>query len=284
MPDQCHHKWIKNGFYRSRARGFVQRWVCTTCGQTRKDFERHFSTGMLQAFALLALELPLDQAEYLTGLKSEKIRTKLMSAYGIAERWTAIVKGLSELGISDLENTGLESMVHIASLTNRFSLFGPWRKEKIATLRTRIAAILGTEVVVGRSRQGVRVCKTEAMIHLIRTIRAWPPERLNSAGLLSEKDMVFVRRLHALTGNIQIWAALNSSEREFDPQAKKLLPPKVTLPSLADGLHMNLDEFIDILVRLVRKLPKPSWIPGKSKQASQRTDQDLKKLLPGHGG
>jgi hypothetical protein len=89
-------------------------------------------------------------------------------------------------------------------------------------------------------------------------IRAWPPERLNSARSLSEEDMVFVRRLHALTGHIQIWAALNSSEREFHPHTRKLLPPKVTLASLADGLHMSLNEFIDILVRLVRRLPKLS--------------------------
>jgi hypothetical protein len=256
MPDQCHHTWVKNGFYRSRTWGFVQRWVCRACGQKRKDFERHVSPEMLKAFALLACGLPLDQAEYLTGLKSETIRTKLVSAYGLAERWTSIVKGLSELGISDHEITGLKAKAEIAPLTNRFSLFEKWDKEKIATLKKRIAAILGTKVVVGKSRQGVRVCKTESLMRLIGTIRAGPPERLNSAGLLSEKEMVFVRQLHAVTQHIQIWMALNLSEREIDPQTKKLIPPKVTLPSLADGLQMNLNELIDILVRLVRKLPK----------------------------
>jgi hypothetical protein len=59
MTGTCEHKWVKNGRYRSKKRGSVQRWLCTVCGETRNDFEREPST--IKAFALLALGLGLDQ-------------------------------------------------------------------------------------------------------------------------------------------------------------------------------------------------------------------------------
>jgi hypothetical protein len=254
MPHCCDHQWVKNGFYKGKKRGLVQRWVCKACGQARKDFQQHVSEKTLRAFALLALGLSLDQAEYLTGLKSETIRRDLMFSQRIPERWAAIRKSLADLGAPEREIKYLEVAAYMASLTNRYSPAGTC--QNAAALKMRIECIIGAQVLVTQSRQGVRVAKTEKIIDVIRKIRAVPFQRLGCAALLSEQESMVLQQLRAPNAGAQIFALLDTQKREFDVVTGKVLPAKMTLKSLAVGLSMKSNQFIDTVIKLTRKIRK----------------------------
>jgi hypothetical protein len=253
--ENCTHRWVKNGFYATIGRGRVQRWICTACQLDRNDFDQAVSTKILQAFALLARRLPLDQAEYLVGVKSETIRQELMLVHANPECWASIQKMLLELEVEAPEIEYLNSVVTIMSLTKRCSPgVGRHLRENVARLKTKIESVIGAEVVIARARQGVRVCRKEHFDDFIREVRMLPIETLKSAGL-TQLQWKVLEQLRLPVKKAQLLSSVFSREaKEIDPVTMKPLPPKVTLKSLADGLNMDFERFKGIVIALVRKL------------------------------
>ena len=119
---QCGSSWVVcNGSYQTKNYGLVKRFTCRACGRTLKEFEKgndlfegvRFSdtdTVVLQAIALVALGLPLDQVEGLVKRKAETIQSRLLRCFKNKRAWDQIgellvsrykirpaeVKGLSE--------------------------------------------------------------------------------------------------------------------------------------------------------------------------------------------
>lgn len=257
QEENCAHAWVKNGFYTCKGRGRVQRWTCKACRQVRKDFEQVTSAKMLQAFALLALRLPLDQAEYLVGVKSETIHEELMSAHGNPERWAAIRKRLLELGSQAQEIKRLDSIATITSLTERCSpSFGSALKADLAALKTRIESVIGMEVVIVASRQGVRVCRKKDFDDFIRNAKNLPIRSLEYARL-SQLERKVLKELRTPSDQAQLLSKIfDQGPTAVDPVTMKRLPPEPTPMTLARSLRLDFDVFNGIVIGLVRKLRK----------------------------
>src|SRR5436305_1795457 len=75
-------KIVCNGSYKRKYGGMVKRFLCRVCGHAWKEIEKpdanHSDDVTLQAFALVAMGLPLNNTEVLTGRKSETIRSRLL--------------------------------------------------------------------------------------------------------------------------------------------------------------------------------------------------------------
>jgi hypothetical protein len=264
MPETCEHRWIKNGTRgksksgtRSKSKsGFVQRWVCTKCGKPRNDYEHDPGATRLQALALVATRrLSFDQAEYLTGPKSENITKHLRSVVADPGRWAETREKLSLLGTGDQELDYLRSIVDIANLTNqRLQGSGPNLNADLAEMKRRIESVIGCEVVFGTSRQGVRVCRKKDFDEFMRKIRRLPIDRLTTTKRLSTEELRVLRQLHTPNAEAKLLSRLQSGGIEIDPVTRRLLPPKLTMRSLADGLKMDVRTFTGIAVALVRKL------------------------------
>lgn len=262
MPETCEHRWVKNGTRGDRKNGtrskcksgFVQRWVCTKCGKPRNDYDHDPGATRLQALALVATRrLSLDQAEYLTGLKSETIAKHLRSVVADPGRWAETREKLSHLGTRDQELDYLPLIVDIAKLTDqRLQGAGPNLHVDRPELKRRIESIIGCEVVTGTSRQGVRVCRREDFDEFIRKIRRLPIDRLTTTKRLSPEELRVLRQLHTPDAEANLLSMFQS--REIDPVTRRPLPPKLTMRSLADGLKMDVGTFTGIAVALVRKL------------------------------
>ena len=254
MPETCEHRWVKNGTRDNYKSGFVQRWVCTKCGKPRNDYDHDPGATRLQALALLATRrLSLDQTEYLTGLKSETIAKHLRSVVADPGRWAETQEKLSHLGTRDQELDYLPSIVDIAKLTDqRLQGAGPNLPVDLTKLNRRIESIIGCEVLIGTSRQGVRVCRENDFHEFMRKIRRLPIDRLTTTKRLSPAELRVLRQLHTPNRVAKVLSRFQS--HEIDPVTCRLLPPKPTMGSLADGLNMDVGTFIGIAVALVRKL------------------------------
>jgi hypothetical protein len=254
MPETCEHSWVKNGTRDNDKSGFVQRWVCTKCREPRNDYEHDPGATRLQALALVATRrLSFDQAEYLTGPKSENITKHLRSVVADPGRWAETREKLSLLGAGDQELDYLRSIVCIAKLTDqRLQASGPNLPVDLTKLRRRIESIIGCEVVIGTSRQGVRVCRKNDFDELVRKIRSLPIDRLTTTKRLSTEELRVLRQLHTPNAGAKVLSMFQS--HEIDPVTRRLLPPKLTMRSLADGLKMDARTFTGIAVALVRKL------------------------------
>jgi hypothetical protein len=267
MPEACEHSWVKNGTRgksesgtRSKSKtGFVQRWVCTKCGEPRNDYEHDPGATRLQALALVATRrLSFDQAEYLTGPKSENITKYLRSVVADPGRWAEAREKLSHLGTGDQELDYLRSIVCIAKLTDqRLQGSGPNLPVDLTELKGRIESIIGCEVVIGTSRQGVRVCREKDFDEFMQKIRRLPIDRLTTTKRLSPAELRVLRQLHAPDAVAKLLSMFQSCE--IDLVTRRPLPPKLTMRSLADGLKMDVGTFIGIAVALVRKLRR---LPG----------------------
>jgi hypothetical protein len=231
----------------------VQRLTCKHCGCDRKDFEQSVSAKLVNAFALLALQLPLDQTEHLLGIKSETIRKHLMSVNADPERWTETRQSLLGLGITDRELDYLRSVIDIGNLTSRCPTGSGLHLEP-AEWRRRIEPIIGCRVIIGTSRQGVRVCRGQDFSEFIQRIRRLSFDRLATTKHLSASELNVLRQLH--TPNAQAWllSRLGAQGVEVDGVTGKPLATKLNLKSPADGLNMDVGTFIGIAVTLVRKL------------------------------
>ena len=276
MPETCQHSWVKNGTRSNRKRGFVQRWVCTKCGEPRNDYEHDPGATRLQALTLVATRrLSLDQAEYLTGLKSETIAKHLRSVVAEPGRWAETREKLSRLGTRDQELDYLRSIVDIAKLTDqRLQGSGPNLHVDRTELRRRIESIMGCEVVIGTSRQGVRVCRKKDFDEFVRQIRRLPIDRLATTKRLSPEELRVLRQLHTPDAGAKLLSMFQS--REIDPVTLKLLPPKPTMRSLADGLKLDVGTFTGIAVALVRKLRRltgPDEAVKANREIITSTDQ-----------
>jgi len=254
MPETCEHRWVKNGTRSDHNSGFVQRWVCTKCGKPRNDYEHDPGATRLQALALLSTRrLSLDQAEYLTGLKSETIAKHLRSVVADPGRWAEAREQLSHLGTGDQELDYLSSIVYNAKLTDqRLQGSGPNLHMGLTGLKRRIESVMGCEVVVGTSRQGVRVCPKKDFDEFMRKIRRLPIDRLTTTKRLSPEELSVLRELHTPGAGAKLLSIFQS--REIDPITRRLRPPKLTMRSLADALKMDVGTFTGIAVALVRKL------------------------------
>ncbi len=254
MPETCEHRWVKNGTRDNDKSGSVQRWVCTKCRKPRNDYDHDPAATRLQALVLVATRrLSFDQAEYLTGLKSENITKHLKSVVADPERWAETREKLSLLGTGDQELDYLFSIVDNAQLTRqRLQGAGPNLHADLAKLKGRIESIIGCEVVIGTSRQGVRVCRKKDFEEFMRKIRRLPIDRLTTARRLSPAELRVLRQLHTPDAGAKLLSRFQS--REIDPVTRRLLPPKMTMRSLADGLKMDVGKFIGIAAALVRKL------------------------------
>jgi hypothetical protein len=206
--------------------------------------------------ALLALGLPLDQTEHLTGLKSETIRHALMSGFDNRECWAAIRERLLELGIIEREIHCLCSVARNARLKHRCSPgFGRYlRFYNRPRLKARIERVIGAEVLMAHTRQGLGVCKKEELIQLLKRIRQLPIAEVKSAASLLERELMVLRQLHTPNKDAHFFAIMDCREHEIDLATRKVPPPPMTLESLAMGLGMNFEEFLAAVVKIVRKL------------------------------
>ncbi len=253
MSENCEHKWVKNGTRNNRKSGLVQRWVCTKCRRNRKDYEHDPIATRVQALALVARRLSFDNTEDLTGIKSESIHKDLRSVVADPTRWAETREKLSQLGLNDQELDYLHSIVWTAGVTGqRLQPAGPKLSADRAEVKRRIESIIGCEVVIGRSRQGVRVCRKRDFTEFIARIRALPLDRLATAKRLSPKELRVLQQLHTPNAKAEIFSMFQS--REYDPVTRRLLPPKPSMKSLADGLNMEVSIFLSIAIALVRKL------------------------------
>ena len=141
---------------------------------------------------------------------------------------------------------------------------GPTRYADVADLKRRIESVIGCEIVIGRSRQGVRVCRKMDFIEFIRKIRRFSIDRLTTKAQLSPKELKALRQLHTPNAEARLFSRLQSGEIEIDPVTQKPLPPKLTMKSLADGLNMDVEIFTGIAVAIVRKLRR---LTGSDKPA-----------------
>lgn len=255
-PKNCTHQWVKNGHYETKGRGRVQRWKCHLCDGTRMEIQRVLSDRMSQAFALMAKRLTLDEAEDLTNLKSETIRKALLAARADTERWAAIGLSLAQFNIGDDEITYLGGVADDASLTKRCSTgwtkFQPYDK---SGLKTAIEAIIGAEVVIGRSRQGFRVLKKQEFYDFIRKVHKKPIETLKSATSLSQQEQTVLEQLYSPHW-ARVFARVHAKQRKVNPITMKPVRTEPTLKSLADGLNMDVEKLISVIVSIVRKLRK----------------------------
>ena len=234
MPETCEHRWVKNGtrgdrkngIPSNRKSGFVQRWVCTKCGKPRNDYEHDPGATRLQALALVATgRLSLDQAEYLTGLKSETIAKHLRSVVADPERWAEIREKLSLLGTGDQQLDYLPSIVDFAKLIGqRLQDFGLNLHVDRTELKRRIESTIGCEVVIGTSRQGVRVCRKQDFDEFIRKIRKLPIDKLTTTQRLSPEELRVLRQLHTPDEVAKIFSMFQSYEIDLD--TRKRLPPQ----------------------------------------------------------
>jgi hypothetical protein len=276
MPETCEHIWVKNGTRDNDKSGFVQRWVCTKCGKPRNDYERDPGATRLQALALVATRrLSLDQAEYLIGLKSETITKHLRAVVADPERWAETREKLSLLGTRDQELDYLRSIVDIAKPTDqRLQGSGPNLHVDRTELKRRIESIIGCEVVIGTSRQGVRVCRKKDFHEFMRKIRRLPIDRLTTTKRLSPAELRVLRQLHTPNAEAKLLSRFQS--HEIDPVTRRLLPPKLTMRFLADGLNMDVGTFIGIavaLVRILRRLTGPDEAVKANPEIITPTDQ-----------
>lgn len=231
----------------------MQRWICTKCDTSGKTYEHDPRKTKLQALALLARRLPLDQTEYLVGIKSESIRKHLMSVTADPERWAETRHGLLGLGITDRELDYLFSVTEIAALTNRCSA-GPGLRWDEAEWRRRIEPILGCRIVIGTSRQGVRVCREQDFTEFIQRMRGLPFDRLATAKCLSPTELNVLRQLHSPNAQARLLSRLQAPAIEVDAATRRPLPSKLTLKFLAGGLNMDFGAFTGTAVVVVRKL------------------------------
>ncbi len=269
MPKTCQHKWVKNGTRRNRKSGVVQRWFCTKCRKPRQVYEHDPLTTRLQALALVARRLSLDQAECLTGIKSETIHKDWISLVSDPQRWAETQDKLSQFGLSDHELAYLRSMVEIASIIDqRLQPAGPNLQRDIAELKRRIETIIGCDVVIGTSRQGVRVCRKKDLPEFIRQIRKLPFDRLASMKRLSPKELKVLRQLHSPNSLAKLLSRLQPDGIEADPVTLRPLPPKLTMRLLGDGLNMDAAIFTGIAVALVHKLRRLTGSGASGDKAS----------------
>jgi hypothetical protein len=249
---------MKNGKRVTAKGGFVQRLVCSKCGLPGKTYEHDPGETRLQALALLAMRLPLDQAENLTALKSETISKHLMSVLADRDSWAACRKRLLLLGVSEDELQYLHSCAHIASLTNRCAPgFGPVLKGDLPSLKARIESVIRADIVIAPSRQGVHVCRKKDFDDFIRNIGNVPIETLKSVRL-TRLEWKVLEQLRQPARKAQLLARIyGGAVMQFDPVTMKVLPSKLTpLESLAASLNMPFERFKGIVIALVRKLRK----------------------------
>jgi hypothetical protein len=255
-PKNCTHQWVKNGHYETKGRGRVQRWKCHLCDGTRIEIQRVLSDRMIQAFALMANRLTLDEAEDLTNLKSETIRKALLAARANPERWAAIGTCLSHLSIGEEEITYLGGVADEASLTRRclcgWMKFQPYDKIR---LKTAIETIIGEEVIIGRSRQGSRVLRKREFDDFMRAVHKIPIETLKSATLLSLQEQTVLEQLHRPHW-ARVHALVHAKKCKVDPITLKPVRLEPTLKSLAESLNMDIEQLISVIVSVVRKLRK----------------------------
>lgn len=257
MPEMCEHKWVKNGRRSNRKSGLVQRWVCSKCNLHRNDYEHDPRTIRLRALALLANRLSFDQAEYLTGLKSETIHKHLTSVVVDPGARAEARERLSQLGLADQEVDYLLSVLESAAITSqRLQPAGPMPGGDLSELKSRIEALVGGEVEIGTSRQGVRVCRKRDLLGFIREMRKLPFNRLASRKPLSPKELMVLRQLHSPNAKVRLLSRLRSDGIEIDPVTRRPLPTNLTMSSLADGLNMDAGIFTGIAVALARKLKR----------------------------
>jgi hypothetical protein len=222
--------------------------------EPRNDYEHDPGATRLQALALVATRrLSFDQAEYLIGLKSETIAEHLRAVVADPDRWSETREKLSLLGTGDQELDYLRSIVDVAKLTGqRLQGAGPNLPGDLIKLKRRIESIIGCEVVIGTSRQGVRVCRRKDFEEFMRKIRRLPIDRLTTMKRLSPAQLMVLRQLRTPNAEAKVLSMLQSCE--IDPVTRRSLPPKLTMKSLADGLKMGIGTFIGIAVALVGKL------------------------------
>lgn len=96
---------VNNGSYATKNRGLVRRFICRACGHTWREYEKRSDLfeearfvdpddSVLEAFALVAMGLPLGQVEGLAQRKAETIQDRLSRCLEQKGVWDRIVKRL----------------------------------------------------------------------------------------------------------------------------------------------------------------------------------------------
>jgi hypothetical protein len=110
-----------------------------------------------------------------------------------------------------------------------------YHEKNEATLAKRIASIIGREVLVAPSRQGVSICKPDDAGGFVAKIRAVSIEKLKSVVPLSAQEFTVLRQVHTPNEQPRVFCWLDADEREIDPATGKVLPPKMTARTIAEA-------------------------------------------------
>ena len=248
---------MRNGSYPSEKGGRVKRFICTTCGATSKKSERAISPRVVQALALLRLRLTLDQAEVLTGVKSETIRKALLDAHADPERRAALGTALSELNVGPEAFDCLAQVADEASQGIRCSPgYQACQRLDASKLERDIANVLGAKVIIAKSRQGIWVILEKELHELVRRIRKFPLQRLKTIAALTAQQLRVLEQLHTPNRNMRLISRIYATEFEVDLRTGKPTSETVSLRSVAEHLGMRVETLLTTIIGLVRKLRK----------------------------
>jgi hypothetical protein len=148
MPQCASEKVVCNGSYETKNKGLVKRLICRSCGHTWSQPQnasrilagagvRDSEATVLQAFALVALGLPLEQVGGLVDRKSETITTWLQRCFAEPGAWRLISDRLiSECGLLTAEVKDLTDLLKQVS-TGEASFHAKSRRKPASKIRTK---------------------------------------------------------------------------------------------------------------------------------------------------
>jgi len=151
---------VLNGGYQTKNRGLVRRFLCRTCGLAWKEFDSTSGimsgiriadpdSSVLEAFALVALGLPLDQVKGLMARKSDTIKGRLLRCFEKQEIWHKVVNRLvSRYGIQP------EEIKHLSELLGQI-------KSGTATFHAAQIRSIKVKAKPGLRREGRNVSRHE---------------------------------------------------------------------------------------------------------------------------
>ena len=195
--------------------------------------------------------------QYLTGIKSETIRGHLISCHRDPEHWAWVKGGLVQLRVETMEIEVLSDQIDALNVTMHYSVpLRSLRYKLPSDLGDRIKAIIGEPVLITKSRQGYRLCTRADFDKLIQILRRTPLERIISLSHFPDDEVRVLRELRTPLRVGQLMATIYSSEHEYDPVTRKVIPPPLTLQTLACVLSMEYDRLLSITIRLALQFRK----------------------------
>ena len=233
---------VCNGSYSTESRGLARRFLCRLCGHTWKEFQK--PSGMfaparildvdetvLQAFALVALGLPLRQVEGLIGRKSETIHSRLLRCFANKRLWH-----------ESLRPTKLPAPKHVLRVRNE--------------LKARIQNTLHCQIVVTPTGKFYRVDDDPQVARWLTEAKRFEPTK--SGRLLNQLswiERVVFDQVRCPNADAHVYAKLGGAIA-LKPGAS--LPENMTPKCLAQGLGLDLGMFIELLESLAGLLRNPA--------------------------